>query len=597
MFINKALIKFARGSEKKIIEAVLFQLLTTFILSAIALCMGFLIKRLIVNREITSIATSVLILIIFFLHLALKILSKINVKIITNAGVSIKDNVRTQIMQKLFLLGPASVKTMRTGFLTSTFTSRVEWLMNYYTKYMPVVLSAIINSAIFAAFLIYIDLYTGFVALISVFIMLFIPMCFFHMMKEKGKKEWDNHAKYYSECLDGIQGMISLKAFNADKKYVRDIEKCGEDYRKSIMEHLRVTIIEGTFLEFFVRVGTAVTIAILGWRSAYGYVAEGWLIIAFFSIGAAFSPMISLINAWHLGFQGVSGSYSINEFFEMESKNIISNQIIPNKRMLRDKLTKYMENGEKGKNLSILENDFCLSFKQVSFKYPKSKKNAVEEISFELKKGKMIAFIGNSGSGKSTIASLAAGFYRPQRGNIFLNEKKLDNETIGFFHNNISAVWQDNHLFSGTIYENIKMGNWGASEDEIYKASKDAVIHEFIMALPEKYNTKVDELSSKFSMGERQRIAIARAILKNTPIIIFDEATSFLDRKNEIYIQKMMESLKEKKAIFMIAHRLSTILMADEICIMDNGKIVERGSHQDLLQSSQIYKDLLGGML
>ena len=113
--------------------------------------------------------------------------------------------------------------------------------------------------------------------------------------------------------------MISLKAFNADKKYVKDIKECGEDYRKSIMEHLRVTIIEGTFLEFFVRVGTAITIAILGWRCAYGYVDEGWLIIAFFSIGATFSPMITLISAWHLGFQGVSGSYSINEFLQIES--------------------------------------------------------------------------------------------------------------------------------------------------------------------------------------------------------------------------------------------------------------------------------------
>ncbi|MDK4500998.1 ATP-binding cassette domain-containing protein [Fusobacterium necrophorum] len=597
MFINRALIKFAQGTEKKIIQAVLFQLLTTFILSAIALCMSFLIKQLIVNGQIIRITTIVLILIIFSLYLALKILSKINVKIVINAGVSIKDNVRTQIMQQLFLLGPAFVNTMRTGFLTSTFTTRVEWLMNYYTKYMPVVLSAIINAAVFIVFLTYIDLYTGLVALISVLIMLFIPMCFFNMMKEKGKQEWNNHAKYYSECLDGIQGMISLKAFNADKKYVKDIKECGEDYRKSIMEHLRVTIIEGTFLEFFVRVGTAITIAILGWRCAYGYVDEEWLIIAFFSIGATFSPMITLISAWHLGFQGVSGSYSINEFLQIESENIISNQIIPNKRMLRDGLTEYMENGEKGKNLNILEKDFNLLFNEVSFKYPKSEKNAVEEISFELKKGKIIAFIGNSGSGKSTIASLIAGFYRPQKGDIFLNGTKLDNETLGFFHNNISAVWQDNHLFSGTIYENIKMGNWSAGKEEIYRASKDAMIHELIMTLPDKYNTKVDELSSKFSMGERQRIAIARAILKNTPIIIFDEATSSLDRKNEIYIQRMMEGLKEKKAIFIIAHRLSTILMADEICIMEKGRIVERGNHQDLLQSSQIYNDLVGGML
>ena len=141
------------------------------------------------------------------------------------------------------------------------------------------------------------------------------------------------------------------------------------------------------------------------------------------------------------------------------------------------------------------------------------------------------------------------------------------------------------------------IGNSNASKDEVYKASEDAMIHELIETLPDKYDTKIDELSSRFSMGERQRIAIARAILKNAPIIIFDEATSSLDRRNEMYIQKMVETLKEKRAIFIIAHRISTILMADEICILDKGRIVERGKHQDLLASSEIYKHLLGGIL
>ena len=597
MFLNRALIKFAQGSEKKIIQAVLFQLLITLILSAIAICMSMLIKKLIAKEHIFRVEIVIFALIITSLYVLLKFLSKVNLRIVTNAGISIKDNVRTKIMQQLFLLGPAFSSSMRTGFLTSTFTTRVEWLMNYYTKYMPVVLSAIINAIIFIVFLVYIDIYTGFVAFASVLIMLFIPMCFFNLMKEKGKEEWSNHAKYYSDSLDGIQGMITLKAFNADKKYVRDIEKCGEDYRKAIMEHLRVTIIEGTFLEFFVRVGTAITLAILGWRASYGYVDKGWLIVALFSVGAIFSPMISLISAWHLGFQGVSGSYSIDEFIRMKSESINFNQIIPKKIMLRDDLTKYMDKGDGEKKSGLIKGDVNLVFNGVYFKYPNGEKNAVKDICFELKRGKIIAFVGNSGSGKSTIASLLAGFYRPHKGEIILNGNKLNNDTVGLFQNNISAVWQDNHLFSGTIYENIKMGNWNASKDEVVNASKNAMIHDLIMTLPNRYDTKVDELSSKFSMGERQRIAIARAILKNSPLIIFDEATSSLDRKNEIYIQKMMVALKENKGIFIIAHRLATILMADEICVMKDGIIVERGSHQDLLQSSSMYNNLVGGML
>lgn len=176
MFINRALIKFAQGTEKNYSSSIVSITNNIYFISN-SLVYEFLIKQLIVNGQIIRITTIVLILIIFSLYLALKILSKINVKIVINAGVSIKIMLELRLCNN-FLLGPAFVNTMRTGFLTSTFTTRVEWLMNYYTKYMPVVLSAIINAAVFIVFLTYIDLYTGLVALISVLIMLFIPMCF-----------------------------------------------------------------------------------------------------------------------------------------------------------------------------------------------------------------------------------------------------------------------------------------------------------------------------------------------------------------------------------------------------------------------------------
>ena len=209
---------------------------------------------------------------IIFLLICIKLLYKLNVRVVNEAGISIKDNVRTKILTKLFLLGPEYADTIRTGTLTSTFTARVEWLMNYYTRYLPVIVSAILNAGIFIIILFYIDIYTGLVSLISVIMMLAIPMVFFKLMKEKGKKEWEEHANYYSECLDGIQGMVSLKAFNADAKYVRDVKAHGENFRKAVMDHLKVTIIEGTFSEFFLRVGTALTIAIMGLRCAYGYI-------------------------------------------------------------------------------------------------------------------------------------------------------------------------------------------------------------------------------------------------------------------------------------------------------------------------------------
>jgi len=545
------------------------------------------------SMQITAVPVFYFIALIIFLLIGIKLLYKLNVKIVNEAGISIKDNVRTKILTKLFLLGPEYADTIRTGTLTSTFTARVEWLMNYYTRYLPVIVSAVLNAGIFIMILFYMDIYVGLVSLISVIMMLVIPMVFFKLMKEKGKKEWEEHANYYSECLDGIQGMVSLKAFNADAKYVRDVKAHGENFRKAVMDHLKVTIIEGTFSEFFLRVGTALTIAIMGLRCAYGYIDKSFLIYAFFIIGATFSPMLSLINAWHLGFQGVSGSYSLSEFLETKSDNLMENDLIKNELKNRKELEASLNRSAVKENKI---NDVKLSFYKVNFRYKGANKDTLKNISFELHKGKAIALVGPSGGGKSTIAGLLMGFYRADSGEVTLNDVKMGNETAAFFNDNISAVWQDNHLFYGSIYDNIKMGKPSATDEEIFEASKKAMIYDLIMSLPNGYDTSVDELGSRFSTGERQRIAIARALLKDAPIIIFDEATSALDRENEKYIGETLSKLKPDKAMLMIAHRLSTISMADEILVVENGCIADRGSSSYLEENCEIYRRLIKGV-
>ncbi|WP_330365894.1 ABC transporter ATP-binding protein/permease [Catonella morbi] len=571
----------------------MLQLIITLFSSVVSVCLSILINEMLKSMQITAVPGFYFIALIIFLLIGIKLLYKLNVKIVNEAGISIKDNVRTKILTKLFLLGPEYADTIRTGTLTSTFTARVEWLMNYYTRYLPVIVSAVLNAGIFIMILFYMDIYVGLVSLISVIMMLLIPMVFFKLMKEKGKKEWEEHANYYSECLDGIQGMVSLKAFNADAKYVRDVKAHGENFRKAVMDHLKVTIIEGTFSEFFLRVGTALTIAIMGLRCAYGYIDKSFLIYAFFIIGATFSPMLSLINAWHLGFQGVSGSYSLSEFLETKSDNLMENDLIKNELKNRKELEASLNRSAVKENKI---NDVKLSFDKVNFRYKGANKDTLKNISFELHKGKAIALVGPSGGGKSTIAGLLMGFYRADSGEVTLNDVKMGNETAAFFNDNISAVWQDNHLFYGSIYDNIKMGKPSATDEEIFEASKKAMIYDLIMSLPNGYDTSVDELGSRFSTGERQRIAIARALLKDAPIIIFDEATSALDRENEKYIGETLSKLKPDKAMLMIAHRLSTISMADEILVVENGCIADRGSSSYLEENCEIYRRLIKGV-
>jgi ATP-binding cassette, subfamily B, bacterial len=214
-----------------------------------------------------------------------------------------------------------------------------------------------------------------------------------------------------------------------------------------------------------------------------------------------------------------------------------------------------------------------VQFDHVYFNYSKNE-TILEDISFKARSDRMTAFIGPSGSGKSTIIKLLLGFYEPVKGDIIVAGKQIFDYSLNDLRNLIAYVPQESYLFDSTILENIRYGRIDASEDEIYEAARVANAHDFILKLPEKYNTMVGETGSKLSGGQRQRIAIARAILKNAPILLLDEATSSLDSESENLIQMAVDSLLCKKTVIVIAHRLSTIKQADKIYAINKGKLV-----------------------
>lgn len=598
MFINSILIKFAKNVKKELSLSTFMQLIITLLSSATAICTSFLITEIIKEGSLFASTVIQFFCGILIMIIVIAALNMAKTKITISAGIKVKDDVRSGITQKLLAMGPAIFPKYRTGSVASMMTSRVEWLMNYYTLYLPVVVAAILNALLFAVVLLSIDWWTGIIAIISCVAMIVIPMFFFKLMKKRGIEEWEMHAKYYSECLDGIQGMISLKSLNADKWYIERLKRNGEGFRKTVMAHLKVTMIEGSLLELFARIGGALTLVVLAMRFSGGYVNEDVLVFTFFAIGAAFLPMLALINAWHMGFQGVSSSYSIESFLEMSSDVILKEEVDLEETLGREALEESLT-----KKFSYGQNERCnngceVRLRNVGFRYDSGATlPTVENINIEIKSGKMLALVGLSGSGKTTIASLLAGFYKPQKGEILIDEMKLNNITKYKSQGKIAAVWQDSHLFTGTVYDNILMGSPCAGEDAVYEAAKRAEIHDFIESLPEKYNTQMGEQGMRFSTGERQRITIARALLKDAQILIFDEATSALDRENEIKIQKSFSELRRGKTVLVIAHRLQTILDADEICVLDKGGIVDRGTHHELIRKSPMYKKVMGAQI
>lgn len=230
--------------------------------------------------------------------------------------------------------------------------------------------------------------------------------------------------------------------------------------------------------------------------------------------------------------------------------------------------------------------------KNVSFKYNDNELEVLHDINLTINKGETVAFVGMSGGGKSTLISLIPRFYDVTSGEILVDGNNVKDFLTGSLRNQIGLVQQDNILFSDTVKENILLGRPDATDDEIVDAAKMANAHDFIMNLPEGYDTEVGERGVKLSGGQKQRLSIARIFLNNPPILILDEATSALDLESEAIIQEALDVLSKDRTTLIVAHRLSTITHADKIVVMENGQIVETGTHQELIRKQGAYEHL-----
>jgi len=231
-------------------------------------------------------------------------------------------------------------------------------------------------------------------------------------------------------------------------------------------------------------------------------------------------------------------------------------------------------------------------FSNVSFRYENTKDDALEGISLKAGKGEVIALVGRSGAGKTTFVDLLSRFYNPAQGAIYIDGINISDVTLQSLRHLIGIVSQDIILFNDTVRANIAFGRKGAAEQEIVAAAKAAFAHDFILELPQGYDTVIGERGIRLSGGQKQRLSIARAILKNPPILVFDEATSSLDTASEMMVQKALETLMEGRTTFVIAHRLSTVRSADRIIVFDRGRIAESGTHDELLTANGLYKKL-----
>lgn len=370
-----------------------------------------------------------------------------------------------------------------------------------------------------------------------------------------------------------ISGIRVTKAFNTSDLEIKKFDSGNKEFINAKKKQFHTMSLFHASSILITDVFNAICLLSGGIFLFNGQISFGDYSAFIISINFFVSPINTLINFAEVFQEGVTGFERFIEIMDLPIE-----EDLPNAKMI-NKL-----NGD-------------IEFKNINFSYIKDDKNEVlNDISFKIKKGETLALVGPSGGGKTTICHLLPKFYKADSGDILINNININDIKMESLRNNIGIVQQDVFLFNGSIYDNILYGKPNASKKEVIKASKKANIYDYIMSLPNGFDSEVGERGVKLSGGQKQRIAIARVFLKNPSILILDEATSALDNTTELMIQESLNDLKIGRTTIVVAHRLSTIKNADEILVLDQGKIIEKGTHSQLIKKRKglyyrLYKD------
>ncbi len=474
-------------------------------------------------------------------------------------------NLRISIAETLRKLPLSFFGKKDLADVTTTIMNDVSMMENAFSHFIPNFFGSIISTVIMGIGMFMFD-YRLAISLTWV-----IPVSFLLCIASRKlqliytQKTKDIQLTYLDKIQECLENVKDIKANNRENTHLNIMNTHLDNYEKASIVSEFIT---GTFVssaQMILKVGIATTMIVGTTLLATGEIDILTFLVFLMIASRIYDPLAgALINLAGIFIT----SKSVNRMKELENTKI-----------------------QTGKDV-ITPNGYDISFKDVEFSYDTSE-TVLNGVSFTAKQGDVTALVGPSGGGKSTAIKLAARFWDSNNGTITIGDEDIKNVEPETLLKEISIVFQDVTLFNNTVMENIRIGKKGASDEEVITASKNAQCHDFIMSMPDGYNTLIGENGSKLSGGERQRLSIARALLKDAPIVLLDEATSSLDIKNESAVQKAISRLTQNKTVIVIAHRMRTIAGASKIVLLKEGKVAAVGTHKELISSSKDYKNMI----
>jgi ATP-binding cassette subfamily C protein CydCD len=569
--MHRRLLSLARGSRLPLAATVLFGLLAGLLTIGQADTLSRFVDGVFLGGQALASITGLLrvLLVLIALRALLVWAGEVSAGAV---AVRVKTELRERLFSKIVQLGPAYARGEQTGELSAAAVEGVEALDGYFSQYLPqLVLAALVPLSILVVVFPR-DPLSGAVLLVTAPL---IPVFMYLIGKAAEaltQRQWKTLSLLSAHFLDSLQGLATLKQFGCSRERADAIAETSNRFRDGTLAVLRVTFLSALVLELVATISTAIVAVEVGLRLLYGHLPFQQALFLLFLAPEFYFPLRMLGLRFHAGMSGTAAAVRIFEILDTPVPARPAAEIVP----------------------QTFDSPTTIHFEHVSFTYPGQELPVLQDLELELRAGEHVALVGASGAGKSTLAALVLGFIRPVGGRIRVDGRDLNDLDLDDWRKHLAWVPQQPYLFHDTLAANLRIAKQDATAEEMMAAARSAHLDGLVRGLPDGFETVIGEEGVRLSGGQAQRLALARAFLKDAELLILDEPTSSLDPQNEAWLEESLYRLMQGHTVLTIAHRLNTVYRADRIFVLDCGRLVESGTHAGLLQLGGVYARLVG---